>query len=183
MILNKDMEKLWDKVHRDNNTYMQTDSSLQHILCDLELIIKFVNSETILEIGVGTARCSNEIINLGKMLYCVDISELALSKVRPSAATYLNTEMDILPNDFFDLAISMCVSQHIDNDELERHLTYTIKSLKEDGIFALQLNINKDDSQNNIKRNTPQELIAGMNCRDTKFMEKMANNCGGEVIR
>lgn len=178
-----ELRDLWDKFHREDNIDQLSNNGLQRIIGLLNIRDEFDNAETVLEIGVGTGKCSEEIHKAGKTLCCVDISELALYKVAHiTERTYINTSVDYLPNDFFDLAISFCVAPHISDEELRRHIRYTLEALKPGGVFAMQFTFSMNDSENDQNITDPTILAAGRGCRTDTYVIDMIHECGGEVL-
>ncbi len=177
------IKEMWDGFHRIEEIYYLSDNPLTTILTLLNIKEEFDKADTVLEIGVGTARASKEISKLGKELHCVDVSDIALKKVaRIARWSYLSEYMDHIPKNYFDLAISFLVAPHITDEELNRHLKYTIPSLKEKGTFALQITFSQNPEINNQNPSNPVILVSGLACRDPDYIESMVEANGGEVI-
>ncbi len=178
----KTVGELWDKFHTSEEKHYISDNPLKTILDLSNINEEFEDAKTVIEIGVGTARCSKEIVNQGKELHCVDISTLALSKVaRIAQWSYLSEYMNHIPKNYFDLVIEFLVAPHISDEELNRHLKYVIPSLKEKGTFSLQITFNRDPDLNNQNIQNPITLISGLSCRTPEYVTSMIEANGGEV--
>jgi SAM-dependent methyltransferase len=134
----------------------------------------------VLEIGVGLGYCTRDLIEMGVDVSVLDISEGALRRVAGIAKfKYLESEIHTLPGDYFDLAISYCVTQHMDNAGLARQLQNVIRSLKPDGIFAMQYALPFHGVEYN---ESIIAMEAGSVCRPLEMMYDMVNLAGGAIV-
>ena len=175
------MEVAWELYHRVKDIYHLSDNSLATILEYLDIEGEYKAADSILEIGVGTAKCSEEIADSGRDLWCVDVSKTALDRVRPFARAIHTKDLSALPTNLFDLAIEFCVVQHIDNKELYRHLKYALRSLKTTGTYALQFAYEYNGDLNDQDTHDEWTMVAGRCGRTLAFMEKAVSDNGGEV--
>jgi dTDP-4-amino-4,6-dideoxygalactose transaminase len=75
----------------------------------------------------------------GCVVHALDICEAALNRVRNIVVkTWLPEQLADLPANTFDLAISNLVTQHMNDEDLVEQLCAVTRSLKPDGIFAMQ---------------------------------------------
>ncbi len=121
----------------------------------LQIRNRLTKDVKILNIGVGMGIYIKELFLKEIEVHVLDISSLALDRVKSyTKKQYLLTDIENLPVNYFDLIIHHLVAQHSSDEFLRAHLKYGIKSLKRDGIFAMQfadakgkakLNLDKDN--------------------------------------
>jgi len=103
----------------------------------------------------------------------------------------LHENLDTLPDNHFDLAVSLLVSGHMKEDDLLSQIKNVLRSLKPDGRFYLQFGGNKASSiaPNNLKeqtvdfqkgKNVPAEIQR--NGRTIEYAKGLVQK-GGGVIR
>ncbi len=102
------------------------------------------HNKIVLEVGVGLGIATGELSRVCKELHVLDISEVALNKVKTIATTHNISSIETLPEDYFDSVISHLVVQHLNGEGLNFHLKHCIKSLNSKGIFYLQYSEGKD---------------------------------------
>jgi SAM-dependent methyltransferase len=113
--------QFWNQKHEDSDNWWLSDTSLKEVLTYHHLAENDFRDRTVLEIGIGTGRMSREIKNLGCILYCCDISDKALDRVKDIAdQTFLTEDIKDVPP--VDIAICHLVFQHCDNNEIFRIL-------------------------------------------------------------
>ena len=131
----------------------------------------------VLNIGVGLGNCTSDLHFAGANVYVLDICQEAIDKVKPIIVDgWISENILSLPCDFFDLSISYLVAQHISDYVLNEQLRYVIRSLKKDGVFAMQfLSLMTNQPQG---KNKDQE---GSNVRSLSQMEQMVEQNGGFI--
>ena len=179
----KSIKDLWEGFHKEQGVLHLSDNNLGVILTYLDVVEKYMDAETILEIGVGTTRCTKTMVNSGKEVHCVDISDLALDKARLlTENVYKNTEMDELPSNYFDLAMSLCVIQHINELEFRIHLRETLRALKPDGIFSFQFAFDYDNDRNDKIPQDTATMVAGRCCKSVDRVGELVLEYNGEIL-
>lgn len=142
----------WEQHHTDNSGWL-TGTGFRDLLNAFGLTDADITGKRVLEIGIGKATCSPGLASLANELYCCDISEKALSKVKDIACqTYLTT--DIIQAPAVDLAISHLVLLHCTDDEMLRIINAV--NLTEFGRFIFQISGLKD---NVLTEQVQQELV------------------------
>jgi cyclopropane fatty-acyl-phospholipid synthase-like methyltransferase len=137
--MEQSMKEFWDSKHKDDSILSLTGSSANQVIEILDIKNRISKGIKLLEIGVGLGICTRELVNKDIDVYCLDISQVALDRVKPFArGLYLAEDLPKLPTNFFDLAISTFVAQHMTNKDLQEQLNHVISSLKDDGVFAFQ---------------------------------------------
>jgi len=126
----------WEEKHREESKLSLSGHSGPTVMEALK--VNVCDGMNVLEIGVGLGYCTRYIANKGAKVSCVDIAQAALNRVKDIATVYLAENIGKLPADNFDLAISMCVTQHIDDASLAAQLKEVFRSMKAGAIFAMQ---------------------------------------------
>ena len=178
------MKEFWEEKHRNKLvTYLSGHCGATVIKgLYIEPIIGALlgSSCEVLEIGVGLGICTRDLRDMGMHISCVDISEEALRRVEKYCdRRFLSSKIDTLPTDFFDLAISFCVTQHIDDAALSAQLWEVIRSLKPEGIFAMQYAFAFYGSPLEQGR---AQMEAGAVNRPIERMHQMVAEAGGRIV-
>ena len=147
-----ELAKWWDKTHEGKDIMWTTDTSGEGVWKNLKVKDLIKTSKTVLDIGVGLGRGTKDLYNEGLEVHGLDISIVALNKVKPFTKNqYLPT--DELPKNYFDLAISHLVAQHMCDEDLLEQMKKVILSLKPSGIFAMQFASFKDCNYGTLNPN------------------------------
>jgi len=143
----------------------------------------------VLNIGVGQGHCTRNLAGLGCRVAVLDISPLALEKVREATwAGYLAGNLEKtpseggLPENSFDLALSFLVTQHMEHTGLEQQLKAVICALKPEGIFAIQYAFPLDP-QTYPADDIPDRCKVGGVVRTPEVFEDMVRRAGGHTER
>ncbi len=113
-------QNFWENQHQ-NGTQWLTGTKLNQIMRWYSLTAKDLENKKFLEIGVGLATATEPLSQLVSTLYCADISEKALGRVRPySAGTWNTQEIHLIPE--VDIALCHLVLVHCDDAECVRIL-------------------------------------------------------------
>ena len=137
MAIGKDF---WETEHRGNTGWL-TGTSFESLLQQFALALSNIQGKKVLEIGVGRGHCTESFKEFAGELYCCDISEGALDKVRSMAKEVYQTA-DISQAPQVDLAISHLVFVHCTDDEMLRIINDI--NLTEGGRFMFQVSGLKD---------------------------------------
>lgn len=169
----------WSTVHKNSIGRYLTGTSGTDVWKELGIYDIIQPKKDILNIGIGFGVCTRELKTHDVNVYGLDICIEAIDRVKDILSGYwLDEDLESLPVNFFDLAISHLVSQHMSDDALNRQLKYVIRSLKEDGIFAIQFLTRMTNQDPN--KNKDEE---GINVRSVDQMEEMVRRNNGEVIK
>ena len=137
MAIGKDF---WETEHIGNTGWL-TGTSFESLLQQFALTLSDIQGKKVLEIGVGRGHCTESFKEFAGELYCCDISEGALDKVRSMAKEVYQTA-DISQAPQVDLAISHLVFVHCTDDEMLRLINDI--NLNEGGRFMFQVSGLKD---------------------------------------
>ncbi len=173
------IKEFWETKHMENSLPSLSGHPWPTIRAGLYLRELDVFKKNVLEVGVGLAICSKELYARGANLSCVDISKNALLRVADFATTYKAETIHLLPEEFFDLAISYCVTQHINDDSLQKQLNAVVKALKADGIFAMQYAF---PTYGNSFEEGYHAMASGSVCRPLEKMYDMVGVAGGRIV-
>lgn len=170
----------WDRAHKNDSLLWLSGYSGPSIWERLEVDSLLRPGAVVLNIGVGLGYCTHALSGRGCTIYALDISDIALNRVRSIATPWLADNAANLPSNTFDVAISHLVVQHMLDDALLPQMTAVINSLKPNGIFALQFaKYTAKQSQNT--RFTSMDAKGGSVLRSVEEMESMAIKAGGEI--
>lgn len=184
----------WEQCHLTDDAELLTGSKGEDVWCSLNIEEKILPKSVILNIGVGRGYCTRGLAQKQAIVHALDISEAALNKVKDIVArTWKPEQLDDLPSDTFDLAISHLVAQHMSNPDLRHQIKAVVRSLKPHGVFALQFAFSADkeyvhDEQSGVIKKTgkcfQEEFVVrwGGICRTLIEMQKMVKEVGGNII-
>jgi SAM-dependent methyltransferase len=178
---NMSLEEWWDFCQTDNPWYL-TGSKGPEVWNYLNISDKIYPGQVVLNIGVGYGYCTEELVKRGCVVHALDISEIALNRVRKIVAgTWLPGRLADLPNNTFDLAISNLVTQHMADKELLEQMCVVTRSLKHSGIFAMQfayrLDANYAPSQECLR-----DIKIGGVCRSLSKMNSLTKQSRGKIF-
>ena len=181
----KNIKNFWDNCHTNGKTDSLSSffengiyyTTYERTVDYLQIMPFISKGKKILEVGVGEGYVTKGLHDAGLLVYGLDISDVALEKVKTiCVTTYTLDTLAELPTDFFDIVICNHVIQHIRTSLLENELTHIVASLKKDGVFALQFVSNNYYEDTGIDSEDIFNIISGTCCRSPKFLENML--CG-----
>jgi len=139
-----------------------------------------VRGNHVLEIGVGLGYVTKGLHKNGLIVSGLDISSVALERVRNYCEQIFTVdELEKMPSNYFDLIICHNVVQHVPTDLLIEELKHCIRSLKLNGVFAIEF-VSTDtveDTWNAQYKYSGSGLPSF--CRAPNYMNKLINECGG----
>jgi SAM-dependent methyltransferase len=172
--LNLKLKDSWSNAHK-SETFTSRLSG-----CEYDETINFLKLNDyiksglcVLEIGVGYGFVTKGLYDNGIKVSAVDISEVGLERVKNYCENvYIVDEINKLPSDYFDIIICNNVIQHVPTLILLDELKEFMRSLKKDGIFAIQF-ISSDKFYDNGINATHDDAFCGRLCRTVECMESM----------
>lgn len=139
--------------------------------------------EVVLNIGVGLGYCTRRLADKKCVVHALDISPQALARVEAfTARTWLPAHIPDLPESTFDLAISNLVTQHMADKDLLQQISGVTRSLKTDGIFAMQFAFARDPAKNDLAEPAEELIKCGGVCRSLAGMARLVSQAGGDII-
>jgi cyclopropane fatty-acyl-phospholipid synthase-like methyltransferase len=132
------IKDFWENCHELGSIRYLTGSSGQEIWQELKIEDRIIPGSNVLNIGVGTGRCTVDLKNVGVNVSVLDISQSAVEKVS-SLCEHGYLSSGALPENYFDLAISHLVAQHMNDNDLTEQIRKVLLSLKDIGLFAIQI--------------------------------------------
>lgn len=130
------IKQVWDKAHSINDKWMLTNSSALE-MCKLHNIT-IPHLKLVMEIGIGFGNFIKECNERENATIAIDISQIALDRVKFFSDTYLTKNMISISNNIVDLAVCHLVFQHCKEEIVEFIISNTIRILKPNGIFSFQ---------------------------------------------
>ena len=172
------MKDFWEKQHDEKSIQALSGHPGQTVLDGLYLYKLPKANPRVLEIGVGLGICTLDLIKMGANVDCLDIAIGAIERVK-HAITHGFLNPEYLPDDTYDLAISYCVTQHMDNTNFTNQLKNVIRSLKPGGVFAMQYAI---PYHTDLIHQSKEAQEAGSVCRTVGGMNDMIEEAGGKIV-
>ena len=179
------LKEFWRKEHLANHdkrpTYVSQTPG-RKIWNDHEIKPYLKLGAKVLEIGIGRGQNVRELHGLGAKVWGIDITPEAFDCVKGLLEqTWLDTELEDLPDDKFDLAISHLVTQHLVDDDVIAQINNVVRSLKKDGIFTMQF-----AKRVGLIESVPETMYlakGGGLCRSLGEMERLVDAAGARVER
>lgn len=129
------MGNFWTEAHTIGGIDRLTCNSLKGHLEYLKVDPPIPNTAALC-VGVGDGVWVSELSKIVSNVWALDVTELA--RVPQSVPLILDPSQ--LPTELFDLALSLWVSPHLDDETLESQLKYIIRSLTRTGVYAVHYN-------------------------------------------
>ncbi len=180
-----DKKELWEEIHKKNQLLWLTRSKSKSVLKYHDIVIdkkkKNQLKKTIMEIGIGFGNSVNKLSKYYNIV-AVDISSIALNRVRLIADTYLTQDLPKIKNNSIDWGFSHLVFQHCDDEMVKFILRNVFEKIKTEGFFSFQFselpneNVIFDD---NYKFALNNDI---MHFRSLEKMKQIINNCDGKVL-
>jgi len=134
----------WNRAHEVNHRWWLSGTPGEEVWDRLEVKNFLSPGAQVLEVGVGLGLSVQALVERGCQVSVLDISPVALKRVSSVAQGYLSSELQRLPINTFDVAMSHLVSQHMTDHDLEMQITAVVASLKPTGVFAIQFSSHLD---------------------------------------
>lgn len=171
----------WDGCHSGDEIRYLTGSRGEDVWRSLNIIDKIVSDMVVLNIGVGLGDCTRSLVNRKAIVHALDISEVALNRVQEIVTgIWMPHQLASLPSDVFDLAISHLVTQHMKKEDLLEQMREVIRSLKPQGIFAMQFSYSLSKDYSNDE--SVEILKEGRACHSLAEMHLLVCEAGGRLV-
>lgn len=170
------LEKFWEDKHKEKDIRFLTDSSEKSIQKYFGIDIQ--PDQKVLKIGLGTGRESRELAARGIHVWGLDISKSALD----NSSQWIQggwTDPKELPSEYFDVAVSHLVAQHMTDIDLFDQLVHVFRSLKENGRLYIQY---ASSLSNEIYREGLREQQYGLVRRSPDDMRRVIELAGGVIV-
>lgn len=178
--LDHDIKLFWDNCHNIENIGSLSGCQYDETITFLKLHKHIKHDIHALEVGVGMGYVTKGLYEHGVVVSCLEMSDIGIERVRNYCEnTYTIDMLEKIPSDYFDVILCNNVVQHIPTDKLIEELRHCVRSLKLDGVFALEFVSNDVVDDTGINPNLD-VIKAGCCCRSIKFMEKIINELNGE---
>lgn len=179
---NESIKEWWERAHTSRNEFWLTGSTTgPEVWKYLEITGRLKAKAKVLNIGVGMGYCTHNLAKLGLTVHALDISKAALESVKDVAVCWTPDKLHNLPKNFFDVAISNLVAQHMSDEDLVSQIRGVCRSLKPNGVFAIQFAQNIDNKL--IKNKSTVAQKTGNVLRTNKEFIKIVKEANGKIIR
>ncbi|MGZ5435807.1 MAG: class I SAM-dependent methyltransferase [Pyrinomonadaceae bacterium] len=183
----KDAESVaqwWNKCHSTdrNFSFWLTGSRGPEVWSSLKIEDRIGPNQTVLNIGVGEGHCTRGLSERGCQVHALDISPMALAKISNCVVkTWLPSQLEEIPSDTFDLAISHLVTQHMSDTLLDQQLREVVRSLNAGGVFAMQFAYRLSGNEEEIEQSEASSKNGGI-CRSLETMRSLVAGAGGRIV-
>jgi SAM-dependent methyltransferase len=172
----------WESCHRKNHRYWLSGTRPQGIWESLKIDNFILPGTIVLNIGVGLGYDTIKLAKRKCIVHALDISETALARVQSVVSkTWLASQIQDLTPNTFDIAISHLVAQHMSNKDLLEQITYVVRSLKSNGIFAIQIAFPLNGKIGEFNESEASIKSGGV-IRTMYIFEKMISKAGGKIV-
>jgi hypothetical protein len=145
-------KEFWEDKHNADDNWWLTGTGIRQLLNYHNITEDNTKNCVVLEIGVGLGTCTAGLQKISKSLFCCDVSESALLRVKDlSNRQFLTADLKYAPP--VDIAICHLVFQHCTDEEITRIINDV--NLTDAGIFSFQFAALK----NNIITTSVQQMI------------------------
>ncbi len=178
------VQEFWNTAHREGMHLWLTGSEPREVFRRLGIEERLFGTQVseleILNVGVGEGYCTRYLSEHGAVVDCLDISEVALKRVRPFSRQRFLTVDDCASNSY-DLIIHHLVAQHMSHIDLQRQMAGLIRALKPQGILAIQYAGSAHDDS--LTTWDPDERMCktGGVLRSNAFFSELVTKAGGKV--
>jgi len=133
------IESFWNNSHSVKNKSDLSGCGYDETIDFLQVRPKCISGNHALEIGVGLGYVTKGFNDGGLIVSALDISKVGLERVK-NYCEFLFTPEDLekIPSNYFDCIICHNVVQHVPTDILKEELKHCIRSLKQNGVFAVE---------------------------------------------
>ena len=175
----------WEKNHEEWDTmgdpkYL-TGSKFNEVWSKMNISNILKPNLNILNIGVGLGYETIELSKKEVIIDVLDISKNAVNRVKDITRNqYISTDIENLPIEEYDIVVSHLVSQHMNNEDLDKQIKYVIRGLKKDGVFAMQFAFGGENEFN--EPNIINKQMQGHVFRTFPEMENIVTDNGGYII-
>jgi SAM-dependent methyltransferase len=174
-----DIREFWREKHEAGDKRYLSGYSGKNTWRYLELKGHVQAASCVLNVGVGTGRCTRDLAELGKEVHALDITQGALDGVAGAIECGYLKPAD-LPDSRFDLVISHLVAQHMNDVDLMDQVKHVLRSLVPGGCFAIQFASPVDPVPYS---ETLSQQRAGTVRRTPEHMLRLIETMGGKVVR
>lgn len=184
------IKDFWEDAHKNNEELWLTGSYLQQIWEPMLILPYIKPGLKVLNIGVGLGRDTHELHTKDVIVDVLDISEIALERVKSITRNrYLSSNLPEIPTNEYDIAVSHLVTQHMNDEDLIEQINHVIRSLKPNGIFAMQfafIDNNQEDQKelNRVYKNVlyiPTDKKGHMFRTLPKMKDIVESQCHGKI--
>lgn len=174
------VENFWNFKHTNDDKDSLSGCGYDETIEFLKLNDFIKENINVLEVGVGLGYVTKGLFEQNIKVSAIDISDIALQRVEEYCENiYSLNDLEKLPTDYFDIIICNNVIQHVPSDILYTELREFMRSLKPNGMFAVEF-VSSDSFEDNGMNPIYEDVIAGRLCRTPRFIETLIDDFGGE---
>jgi len=180
---NETISGWWDRAHDANHQFWLSGSpGLEH-WAYMEVLPRLSPGAKVLNIGVGLGYCTRALHERGCQVSALDISPLALERVKDIATPYLPGQLEAMPQNYYEVVISHLVAQHMNDADLLHQFKGVFKAMRADGVFAIQFVSSNEEDFDYAAHQSSSSQKTGAVFRTREQMAFLVNEAGGEVVK
>lgn len=175
------LSDFWERAHASNTHLWISGTPPKEIYERLnigDLISE--NKFSILNVGVGEGYCEADLSNKGHSVDALDISQSALKRVQKHVRNGFLSARD-LPTNSYDLIVHHLVAQHMSHNDLEEQVTHLIRSLKKNGVIAMQFASSQRDHTLVTSDQVKSVVMSGGVLRSKNSIQEIAIHSSGRI--
>jgi SAM-dependent methyltransferase len=174
-----EMTGYWDSAHKAGEVRFLTGTPMRETLRALHVAEHARCADRVLEVGIGTGISAHEHAEHGRKVDGLDISQAALDKARDVLDAGYIDPSDLLIGRY-DLATCLLVLQHMADVDVYPLLRNVLRSLRDDGLLAVQYASPPNPSVPYSETLHDQQM--GTVRRTREHFRRIAEICGGRII-
>ena len=171
--------EFWSRQHDEQNVRYLTGSTFRSVDSFLDIYSLVITGESVLNIGVGNGRCTNDLLKLVHDVSVLDIDRTAVEQMSAIVKSGYTDPKD-LPSDEYNTIVCHLVVQHMADVDLYPLLRHALRSLKEDGVLAIQFAAPPSDE---VYAEDLYRQQQGLVRRTPEHFTRMVNAMGGTIVK
>lgn len=176
----QEAKNFWETCHQAESIVHLSGVDYDRMISFMHLSDHIKPGKTVLETGVGMGYVTKGLLDAGALPSALDISQTALKRVEQYCEeVYLVEDLERMPSDYFDIILCCNMVQHVHTELLKEELEHFMRSLKDDGILAIQF-VSNDKHPDTGVAATLSNVQAGTLCRSPDIMQEIFASLNGE---
>lgn len=176
----EEARNFWEACHQKESIQHLSGVDYDRMIAFMKLGDHIKPGKTVLETGVGMGYVTKGLLDAGLLPSAIDISRTALKRVKQYCdEVYMVEDLERIPSDHFDIILCCNMVQHVHTELLKEELHHFMRSLKDNGILAIQF-VSNDKHPDTGAAATLANVQAGVLCRSPDVMREIFANLNGE---
>lgn len=177
-----DLKAFWETAHIHQKQLWLTGSPPIEVIERLDVKSEIDRHDaSILDVGVGLGLMARYLRDIGKEVDALDISSAALERVKPLVGSTFQDARD-LPDNRYSLVMHHLVAQHMSDESLNDQIRHLVRSLRHDGVVALQFSSPLSDFRDRASKSSLSSQAGGVVVRTPDEMMALITDAGGRPL-